>query len=48
MLRVVQVGLSLSDLDNLDYGFVMDMITELGNDDHKYKERATQDDFDRF
>lgn len=48
ILRVVQVGLKLSDLDSLDYGFVMDMITELDNDSYKYKQKATQADFDRF
>jgi len=38
----------LSDLDVLEYGFVMDMMTELENDDYKYKSVATQADFDRF
>lgn len=48
MLRAVQVGLSLADLDNLEYGEVTDMIIERGNDDHKYQRIATQEDFDRF
>lgn len=48
MLRCVQIGLSMSDLDFLDYGMVIDMMTERQNDDYNYKELATQADFDRF
>lgn len=48
LLRAIQVGFSLSDLDVLDYGFVLDVITELSNDDYKYKSVATQADFDKF
>ena len=47
-LRCVQVGLRLSDLDDLDYGFVLDILAENSNDDYKYKQKATQADFDRF
>ena len=47
-LRCIQVGLSLSDLDHLDYGFVMDLITESNNDDYKYQQVASQADFDNF
>jgi hypothetical protein len=48
MLRCVQIGLSMLDLDFLDYGMVIDMMTERQNDDYEYKELATQADFDRF
>lgn len=48
LLRCVQIGLSLADLDALDLGTILDMITEFGNDDFEYKQLATQDDFDRF
>lgn len=48
MLRCVQIGLSMPDLDFLDYGMVIDMMTERQNDDYNYKELATQADFDRF
>lgn len=48
MLRAVQIGLSLTDLYTLEYGEVLDMITEANNDNFNYKEIATQDDFDRF
>jgi len=44
----VGLGLSLSDLDRIEYGMVMDMIIEQGNNDHEYKQLATQADFDRF
>lgn len=48
MLRCVQVGLRLSDLDHLDYGFVCDMFTENNNDEYKYQQKANQADFDKF
>lgn len=48
VLRVVQLGLRVSELDNFTYGEVLDMFTEHSNDDHKYDQLATQDDFDRF
>lgn len=48
MLRVVQLGLGLKDLDQLSLGMVMDMIIESGNDDCKYREVANQSDFDKF
>jgi hypothetical protein len=48
MLRCLQIGLRLPDLDELDYGFVLDMIIEGGNDGQKYQQVATQEDFDKF
>ena len=48
LLRVVQLGLTLDDLDDLEQGMVSDMMTESSNDDHKYKYVATQEDFDRW
>ena len=48
VLRCVQAGLRLSDLDDLDYGFVLDILTEIENDSYKYKDVASQSDFDRF
>jgi len=38
----------LSDLDEIDLGMVMDVITEIGNDTYKYKQVAGQTDFDKF
>lgn len=48
MLRCIQAGLKLSDLDDLSHGFVLDIFTESDNDNYKYKELASQADFDRF
>lgn len=48
LLRAVQMGLSMDDLDSLEYGTVVDMMIESGNDDCNYAELASQDDFDRF
>ena len=48
LLRAVQMGLSLDDLDGLEWGTVFDMMVESGNDDCDYKTVATQEDFDRF
>lgn len=48
ILRCIQAGLRLTDLDELDYGFVIDILTESDNDSYKYKDKATQEDFDRF
>lgn len=41
-------GFSLQDLDEIEFGTVLDVITEMSNDNHKYKQVATQADFDRF
>lgn len=49
LLRCVQLGISIKDLDLLTIGIVNDMYTESGNDDYKgYKDLATQSDFDSF
>lgn len=48
LLRVVQMGMPISDLDNLEWGTVYDMMTESSNDDHEYNIVATQEDFDAF
>lgn len=48
LLRIVQIGLSPADLDDLEKGAVFDMFTEASNDGCDYAELATQDDFDRF
>jgi len=48
ILRAVQVGLHVNDLDALDMGDVMDIITESSNDSAEYNQVATQADFDRF
>lgn len=48
MLRCFQIGLRMSDLEQLNYGDVVDMMTEMANDEYEYKILATQEDFDRF
>lgn len=48
MLRAVQLGVSVSDLDLLSIGLILDMFTESQNDTYKYPNMATQSDFDKF
>lgn len=45
LLRVAQLGISISDLDLLTVGMVSDIFTESANDDYEYPELATQEDF---
>lgn len=48
LLRCVEVGIAIRDLDLLTIGLVMDMWTEKGNDDVTYSRVAGQEEFDRF
>lgn len=54
LLRCVQIGLSLNDLDLLDIGMVLDMFVENSNDyyrpqdDPDYVKNATAEDVARF
>lgn len=48
MLRCKELGLSVDDLDNIEFGLVVDMLIERGNDDYNYPYKASQKDFDRF
>ena len=49
LLRCVQLGISIRDLDLLTIGLVNEMNAENSNDEYKgYKEVATQEDFDKF
>ena len=48
MLRCLQVGLSLDDLDKIDIGLVNDMFIEMANDHEEWGTLATQEDMDRF
>ena len=51
-LRCLEVGLSMSDLELLTVGLVLDIWTERLNDDVKEPKsdirEATQEDFDKF
>lgn len=55
MLRSIQVGLSLADLDILNYGMVLDILAENNKDyaetitnDNNSAREATQADYDKF
>ena len=51
LLRCVQLGISIRDLDLLTIGMMNDMYVESGNNqdaDKKYSVLATQADLDRF
>ena len=48
LLRCLQIGLSLNDLDLVTEGMVIDMANERANDDAEWEEEATQEDFDNF
>ena len=52
LLRCLEVGLSMSDLELLTVGLVLDIWTERLNDDVKEPKsdirEATQEDYDKF
>jgi hypothetical protein len=48
LLRCIEIGLSIRDLELMTIGLVLDIWTEKGNDDMKYDVLASQEDFDRF
>lgn len=48
MLRCLQVGLSLDDLDKLEIGLVNDMFIEMANDHEQWNTLATQEDMNKF
>lgn len=48
LLRCLQIGMSINDLDLVTEGMVIDMATERANDDSEWDEIATQADFDAF
>ena len=48
LLRCVQLGISIRDLDLLTVGVVNDMFIERDNDDQEYAQVATQHEFDLF
>ncbi|MEG0156984.1 MAG: hypothetical protein RR661_04970 [Anaerovoracaceae bacterium] len=48
LLRCVQLGLSIQELELLSIGLINDMYAENGNDDCKYAALATQEDMNRF
>ena len=48
MLRCKELGLTIEELEQIDYALVVDMLTEKSNDEYKYPYKASQKDFDNF
>lgn len=49
LLRCVQLGMSVADLELLEIGMVYDMFTEATNDEWDgWCQKATQADFNKF
>ena len=48
LLRCVEIGISISELDLLTIGMVLDIWTEKSNDGVKYSKIAGQTEFDKF
>lgn len=48
VLRCIEAGLSVADLEYLTVGMVFDIFTERSYDDSEYIRKASQKDFDRF
>ena len=50
MLRAVQLGVHISEMDLLTIGEINDMYTEMNNDEHpeEYSRLPMQSDFDNF
>lgn len=48
LLRCVQLGISMADMELLSIGLVNDMFVESWNDECRYAEIGTQEDMDRF
>jgi hypothetical protein len=47
-LRALQLGLRLSELEDIEVGELIDILTESGNDSYEYPRKATQEDFDKY
>ena len=50
LLRAVQLGVHISEMDLLTIGEINDMYTEMNNDEHpeEYSRLPMQSDFDNF
>lgn len=48
LLRCVQLGLSVQELEILSIGLINDMYAESRNDECKFAQLATQEDFDKW
>lgn len=47
-LRCIELGLSVAELERLEYGFVLDIFEERAIDQNGYIKNADQSDFDNF
>ena len=48
LLRAVQLGVHISEMDLLTIGTINDMYTEMQRDEEPHDQIASQDDMDRF
>ena len=48
MLRCKELGLTIDELENMEFGLVEDMFIEKGNDSYNYPLKASQKDFNKF
>ena len=48
LLRAVQLGVQIGEMDLLTIGTINDMYTEMQRDEESHDQLACQDDFDRF
>ena len=48
MLRALEAGIRISDLDFFELGEIYDLLIEHSNDGESYDRIATQEDMDRF
>ena len=48
MLQCKELGLTVLELEEIDFGQIQDMLIEKQNDEYKWPYKATQEDFDRF
>lgn len=46
MLRAIQCGISIRDMELLSIGMINDIFTEMKNDEYEYPYRATQEDIE--
>ena len=48
LLRCIQIGLSMEDLDHLTMGMVYEIFIEKSNDNYEWDELATAEDIANF
>ena len=48
LLRAVQLGVQIGEMDILTIGTINDMYTEMQRDEEPHDQLACRDDFDRF